>query len=171
MEANKSSKPERSSSQPTHDAVVPASESGGAAASCEAGRTPSSGGLPLSTAASSEKRPGSGGGGELPGWKLDCLCRESGMSAAVISGGFPCFWSSTTRLGSCIWTQEFLFGSRRNSNYSRWNLSEILAFQTGLCKAYFTTYLSCLVWLCCCELWSIYMIYVHHVHLFVSFHS
>uniref|UniRef100_A0A0E0DND4 Uncharacterized protein n=1 Tax=Oryza meridionalis TaxID=40149 RepID=A0A0E0DND4_9ORYZ len=76
------------SSKPT--STCPASASGGAAASCEAGKTPSSGGLPLSAAASSEKRPGSGGG-ELPGWKLDCLCRESGMSAVVISGGFPCF--------------------------------------------------------------------------------
>ncbi|KAM3035315.1 hypothetical protein ACUV84_029107 [Puccinellia chinampoensis] len=30
------------------------------------------------------------GGKPLPGWKLDCLCRESGLPPAM-KGGFLCF--------------------------------------------------------------------------------
>uniref|UniRef100_A0A0D9WDZ7 Uncharacterized protein n=1 Tax=Leersia perrieri TaxID=77586 RepID=A0A0D9WDZ7_9ORYZ len=76
----KNSKPEEKSSSSTHR-VTAESKKPEAATTTFAG-SPSDG-----------KRSGSGdGAGELPAWKLDCLCRESGgMSAAVISGGFPCF--------------------------------------------------------------------------------
>ncbi|KAF0923044.1 hypothetical protein E2562_003278 [Oryza meyeriana var. granulata] len=85
MEGKSSSKLE-SQRPPTND--VPASASKKPAAATSAAGSPSA-----STVPGDGKRPsGSGdGAGGLPGWKLDCLCRESGMSAAVVSGGFPCF--------------------------------------------------------------------------------
>uniref|UniRef100_J3M4Z9 Uncharacterized protein n=1 Tax=Oryza brachyantha TaxID=4533 RepID=J3M4Z9_ORYBR len=78
----KSSKPPAEMTSPAHDALPASSASKNQAAAS----TVSGGG------GDGKRSSGSGAGGEgLPGWKLDCLCRESGMTSAVLSGGFPCF--------------------------------------------------------------------------------
>ncbi|CAL4896266.1 unnamed protein product [Urochloa decumbens] len=78
------------------DDVSPA---GGSAAICEvnnkqASKEPTTPGTPSSPATvwrrSDGRRAEGGALGSLPGWKLDCLCNDSGLPAAA-KGGFLCF--------------------------------------------------------------------------------
>uniref|UniRef100_A0A0A8ZXH1 Uncharacterized protein n=1 Tax=Arundo donax TaxID=35708 RepID=A0A0A8ZXH1_ARUDO len=77
----------------TVDSPVVAPATGGAAVRevKQAGKEPTTPGSPSPATV----RRGSGGGradggAALPGWKLECLCGESGLPLAV-KGGFLCF--------------------------------------------------------------------------------